>query len=108
MSLKVSKTGATSFRCEFRVRYNPTAGSIEFGVSTSKGTPPTDWGDGSWSGYEALVGKAWANTPTVGGASADVDVSGFEAGRLVLWYRLTFGSEIDEFPYDEELITLIN
>lgn len=106
--LRVTKTGKVSFHTTFKCRDDPTGGSIEFGVSTDAVTPPSTWAAGVWDSFTALVGRAEADTPTMGESGAGLDLTSFDPGRLILWYRLTVGLEVDELPWDGGSIQLIS
>ena len=107
MTLRTSKTSKVSFHVLLRARENPTAGTIEFGVGISRTEAPSNFSAGTWGAYEPLTGKVNADTPTMGSGTAGVDLTSFEPGRLVLWYRLTVGAEVDELPWQDGTITLI-
>lgn len=64
---------------------DPTGDSVEFQTTADTVTTPTGtWVAGSWA---AWVGpKAWATTPTVGGAGAAFPHG--ENDRVILWYRI--------------------
>ena len=103
-SLRTNDSSRISFYVKLRCRDNPTGGTVEFGVSADDVTPPSNWAAGTWGTYGATTGLTSANTPTIGGSGAAVDLTSFETGDLVLWYRITVGAEIDALPYEEEPI----
>ena len=106
--LRTTKKSKISFHVTLKVRADPTSGTVAFGVTDSKTVPPANFVAGSWDTYNALIGQAEADTPTMGSNSAGIDLTSTTPGRLVLWYRLTVGTEVDELPWDGGFITLIS
>ena len=106
----VTKSGKRSFRVDFRCHDDPTGGTIEFYLTASRTAEPDpgEWAAGNWGSYEALVGRAEADTPTIGNATAGMDITAFDEGRYVLWYRLSVGSEIDIAPWEDGYISIIS
>lgn len=107
-NLRTSKKSKISFHVTLKVRADPTSGIVAFGVTDSKTVPPTTFVAGNWDTYNELIGQVEADTPTMGSASAAIDLTNTTPGRLVLWYRLTVGAEVDELPWDGGFITLIS
>ncbi len=107
-TLRTSKTSKISFHITLKVRADPTSGTVAFGVTDSKTVPPSTFVAGTWDTYNAVIGQAEADTPTMGSDSAGIDLTNTTPGRLVLWYRLTVGAEVDELPWDGGSITLIS
>jgi hypothetical protein len=93
VKVRIDDTTVERLEVELVSRTDPTGSDVEFSFTGAAAVDPGAWVVGAWAGpWDARNGRVKALTPTVGAASAQIELA--EGFTYRVWVRWTSGAEV--------------